>query len=912
MSRKAVLRLSLVLAAAFLLIAALGRIGIAEENISAGKSTEYERSGRVIRNVLDNGLTVILEESRFSPVVALMVWVKAGSAIEESGEYGLAHVHEHMLFKGTEKRGVGQIAAEIEGAGGDINAYTSLDETAYYLVIPSRHIELGLDVLSDAMFHSSFDPAELKKELEVVLEEIKRGMDSPTTRLSQELFKTAYKDSPYRRPIIGTEESVSSFTHEKVINFYRKWYTPENIVLVAVGDFKSDTMMQLVNKYFNPDKSDSKKRISPPVRNLPEEPPQRKPRFDIFYGDISEGYVELAFHIPDVRGEDVPALDVLSYIFGAGESSRLYRKVQSEMGLVHSIHSYTFTPKDPGLAIIGASLDPEKFTAALDAILSEIAKLKSFTPGTEEISRAKTNIESETVYSRETVQGEARKLGFYEVIADDLGFEEKYLRAVGNVSIEDIMRVAREYFTPQNITVAAYLPESAKSLKGMDEAALDALVRKALEPPGSLPQRADVKKAVLQNGMTVLIKEHHNVPVVSYRLVMLGGVRLEPPKLRGINNFIARTITKGTAKSSAEELAAEIENMAGSINGFSGRDSMGVQAEFLSRYYAAGFDIFSDVALNPTFISKEVEQQRREIIGDIKRLTDRPDSLTVDIFRKTLFRTHPYGTRIAGEEETVSKITRRDIQAYYRKLLAPSNMVLAVVGDVSADEMMPHIERNFGAIPMMPLEISPPENEPPPTEIRKAEIKREKAQAQIVLGFRGPPLSSNDRYAMEVLANLLGGQGGRLFFELRDKLHLAYAIGAVNMQALDAGIFFVYMGTRPENRDAALAKLIEELEKVRKQPAPRDEIERAKEYIAGSYEISLQTASSQAANLALNERYGLGWMESVEYPERIRRVSPDDVWYVAKKYLLMDRYVLAELLPMPETPQGHGTGGSNR
>ena len=885
----------LFLAASLLVLAASLLEGEAGEAVFNNNINGLERRGRVLRYKLDNGLTVINEQNNFSPVVALMVWVKAGSAVEQDGEYGLAHVHEHMLFKGTEKRGLGQVASEVEAAGGDINAYTSFDETVYYIVMPSRHVELGLDILSDVIFNSSFDPDEMQKELQVVLEEIKRGYDNPMTMLSHALFKKAYKVHSYGRPIIGTEESVRSFTREKVLNFYGKWYTPENMVLVAVGDFDNDKMAGAVNRYFNVEKRKSRKKSKAFV-NIPPEPKQRSVRSVILRSDISEGYLEMAFHIPNINGEDIPALDILSYILGSGESSRLYRKVQSKMGLVHNVHSYTFSPFHPGLAIIGAALDPDKIADATEAILAEAARLKSEPPGTEEISRAKANIESESVYSRETVQGEARKLGYYEVIAGDIDFEEKYLRAIDHVSARDVMRVAREYFVPENITVALNVPKSAK-IDGFDDVSIRAIVQKALEAPKNIVAAEGVEKYVLPNGLTVLVKEYHAVPVVAYRMAMLGGVRLEPAESRGISHFITRTVTKGTAKRSASDIASEVESLAGNIGGFSGRDSMGVQAEFLSKNYARGFDIFEDIVLNPTFVSKEIEQQRREILSDIRRIMDRPDSLTIDLFRKTLFKSHPYGSKIYGEEETISAIKRRDLVNYYRDKLIPGNMVLSVVGDVSAEEVMARVERAFGDMPARSPSYKVPRKAVAPTKIREVQVKRDKAQSQIVLGFLGPKLGSEDRYAMDVLANILGGQGGRLFYELRDKRHLAYAVGAVSVEALDAGMFFLYMGTRPENRNEALNGMMEEIRKITESPPSAEELYRAKEYLAGSYEIGLQTVASQATNLALNECYGLGWKESEMFPERIRSVTAEDVSRVAGKYLKVDRYVLAELVP---------------
>src|SRR5215213_7761280 len=177
-----------------------------------------------MRARLDNGLTVLLQENHAAPVVAFQAWVGVGSADEGPGEEGIAHVFEHMLFKGTEQRGVGRIAQEVEAAGGDINAWTSFDQTVYHLVLASRYFDTGLDILADAVQRSSFDPGELAKELEVVLEEIKQGEDSPSRTVTQALFSTAFTEHPYRRPVIGWEKTVRSLTRERLLTFFRRWY----------------------------------------------------------------------------------------------------------------------------------------------------------------------------------------------------------------------------------------------------------------------------------------------------------------------------------------------------------------------------------------------------------------------------------------------------------------------------------------------------------------------------------------------------------------------------------------------------------------------------------------------------------------------------------------------------------------
>ena len=214
-----------------------------------GPAPRQEKEG-MLRTTLDNGLSVVLVEDHSAPVVALNVWVRTGSADEKPEQWGMAHVHEHMLFKGTERRGVGEIAATVEGAGGNINAFTSYDMTVYHITMASQDAAVGVDVLSDAVLHSTFDAGELAKEEEVVIEEIRRSDDTPDSMISKTLFETAYTRHPYRREVIGTQESVRSFSRQGLLDFYHYWYVPNNMTFVAVGDFKSADVLAQIKQAF--------------------------------------------------------------------------------------------------------------------------------------------------------------------------------------------------------------------------------------------------------------------------------------------------------------------------------------------------------------------------------------------------------------------------------------------------------------------------------------------------------------------------------------------------------------------------------------------------------------------------------------------------------------------------------------
>src|SRR3954465_14724057 len=256
---------------------------------SAPKTTTNPQSTRsarppmnAVRYQLPNGLTVVLQENHAAKVVAFQSWVAVGSADEPPDLAGIAHVFEHMLFEGTARRGVGQIAHEVEAAGGEINAWTSFDQTVYHLVLASRFFDTGLDILADALQNSSFDPRELERELKVVLEEVKQGEDNPSRVATQALFGAAFTRHPYRRPVIGYTKTVKSFTRERLLDFFHRWYVANNVTLVVVGDFDSKRAQAAIAEAFGGMAS------RPLARPERKEPTQKGARAKVVAQDVRE------------------------------------------------------------------------------------------------------------------------------------------------------------------------------------------------------------------------------------------------------------------------------------------------------------------------------------------------------------------------------------------------------------------------------------------------------------------------------------------------------------------------------------------------------------------------------------------------------------------------------------------------
>ena len=856
-----------------------------------------------VRYELDNGLTVILQEDHTAPVVALQAWVAVGSADEREHEAGLAHVHEHMLFKGTATRGVGEIAATVEGSGGNINAWTSYDQTVYHIVTASRYADTALDVLGDAIQRSAFDENELSRELEVIQEEIKRSDDTPGRVLTQSLFRTSFSNHPYGLPIIGSSESVASFTREDVVTFFQRWYRPGNLTLVVVGDFQPDAMRASINDVFGA--FDGAAGVRP---GRAAEPAQTELRSIVTPKDVQEGHLAVGFHAPGLSGDDVPAPELLSILLGQGESSILFRELKRHNPIATDVYCYLYTPREPGLLMVGANFDtnddPQDPQAVLAALSEQIFRLREVTVSRRDLRRALTMLESETVYERETVQGRANRLGYFNVVAGDLAFERRFMELARQVTPDEIRRVAREYLRPENMTVAYVLPEALAgtvTTAGIEETVSSqyADVAQLAAGNGLEPDERGVVRRQFPGGLTLLIQEDHGVPLVSVRSVFPGGLRFEDEANNGVNNFVAELLTAGTESRSAHEIAQDIESMAGALGGYSGRNSIGLQLEVLSAHFEEALELFGECLNHSVFPADEVERIRRQILSEIASQDDNLAGAAFRQMHRTLFSEHPFRLDVLGTRETVENLSSDDLRAFYERHLSTSYMTLAVVGDVDAHHVIEAVERVFNVTSTAePLDVEVPSV--PARERVEVTSHRERQQSHLVLAFPSVRVGDDDRYALEVLAAILSGQGGRLFLELRDRQSLAYSVVAFNLVGLDGGYFASYIATSPAKIEEAITGMERELARIQDEPVPDEELGRAQRYLVGQREISQQRVGNRAAYLAFDEAYGLGHDNHYQHSERILAVTPADVQRVARQYLNLETGVLSIIRPQGE------------
>jgi zinc protease len=414
-----------------------------------------------------------------------------------------------------------------------------------------------------------------------------------------------------------------------------------------------------------------------------------------------------------------------------------------------------------------------------------------------------------------------------------------------------------------------------------------------------------VLRVKLPSGARILVKRDSSVALVAMRAVCMGGLRYEDARTNGVNNLLAALVTRGTRSRSGDDIAHEVEAMAGSVGGFSGRNSFGVRAELLARHWERGLEIFADCVLEPAFSDEELEKERRQALEEIRTQADNISSEAFRLFQQALYKKHPYRLDVLGTAESVAGLSRRRLSDYYKRYMAPSQMTLAIVGDVDPKAVVAKVRALFGARgkPAPPPEPPPrPWDDDHPVDGQQVWKFQNKQQAHVVYGFPGTTITDRDRFGLEVLATILSGQGGRLFVELRDKRGLAYRVSAFSVEGVDPGYFAVYIATSPENLDVAKSGIEDELGKIVAAPVPKAELERAKRYLVGAHEISLQRRAALASTLAFHEAYGVGWDEYRRYAPGILAVSAAEVQRVAKKYLDPKRAIVATVKPEEVTP----------
>jgi zinc protease len=861
---------------------------------------------------LDNGLTVIVREDHSAPVVAVVTHVKAGYFDEPDSLIGISHVLEHMYFKGTPTRGPGEIARETKDAGGYLNAGTIYDHTSYYTVLPSASLEQALDIQADALQRSAIAEDELRRELLVIIQEAKRKLDNPPAVAQETLFETMFDEHRIRRWRIGTEEVLSGLARDDVHDYYRNLYRAANTILVIAGDVDPDEAFRLAQQHYGGMDAGE------PVRTPgPAEPERSGFRYREMEGDIAQSHVEWGWRVPGPLHDDAAALDVLAIALGQGRASRLYRGVR-DAGHVAGIGSYCYTPGDIGIFGISAELDAADTAAALRATAAVVRGVLEHGFTDAEVERARNIFEARMLRRTETVEGQANLIAEWQALGDWRRADD-YLERALRVSAADLHSAARHHLQPDSATLLLYRPRTAPRFAAEG----DALFRELFAEGGTEPQPVAAARVqqtrprpqrlhadrvedgvhfytLAEGGAGIVIKPRNTTPLVSLALYCRGGILAEQDGTAGMTGLMARTSVKGTRSRTGAQLAEESEALGASISPGAGVDLIDWSMSVPARHFEHGLELLLDAALEPAFHIEDAERERKITLSDLERLRDDMQQYPMRLALSAAFAGHPYGFDIAHIERSLRAADLGTLADWHAQRVLHGAPTILAVGDVEDPDVA---AAQIAAL--LEGRLAAPEGSHahpagwPGGGVQRIE-KRDKAQTALVIAFPGPPRNHPDVYALQVLSSAIAGLGGRLFEELRSRRSLAYAVSAAPLPRWVGGAFVAFIGTAPEREEEARASMMAELMRTTREPLERAELERARRYLIGSWQIRQQTHSRQLADIAGALLLGEGLAELRDYIPRIATITAEQIRAAAERWIRPELSVEAVI---------RGTGG---
>jgi zinc protease len=857
--------------------------------------------------VLPNGLKVLTLEDHTAPVVSFAVWYRVGSRNEHTGITGSSHLLEHMMFKGTKEYRVGEISRTLYINGALNNAATYFDWTQYWETIAADRLELAMQVESSRMTGSLIDAKEMASEMTVVRSELEGNENDPATLLNQAVWATAYMAHPYQWPVIGWRSDVEHVGRDRVYEYYRRYYGPNNATAIIIGDFETPKALQMVRRYFG-----KLPRIPDPPKVYTQEPPQRGERRVTVRREGSLPMVMLGFHVPSVDSPDMYALDVIGMILSSGRSGRLYQKLV-ENQLAVGVNAGAPTLRDPSLFLVSATARPGGKNEEVEkALTDELERLKTEPVTAEELQRAVSQLEADYIYSRESVTTLADRIGYWEA-TKDWRYYVTYLDEVRKVTPAIIQRVATQYFTADNRTAGWFVPTAGGGRPSMGGPPSEAGARLERAGRGARPlplpkpspppaAKRQITRVVLANGIVLLVQENRGNPTVALHGSLKGGGAFDPANRPGLAQMTAGLLDRGTESRSSLQIATALESVAANLSYSADTEAVQITGQSLKKDLGRMLDLLGDTLRRPSFPAAELEKLRQQALAGLEQARSDPDARATRAFERAVYPAgHPWRPSTLEEEEASLKaMTRDELTAFYRKHYGPDSLILAISGDLTAAEARAAVEkvlgdwtRNPGA-PKLPLA---------PVPLQAAPAKEiitipERSEVAIIYGFAGQLKRSDpDFYAAQVMNMILGGGGAlssRLGDVIRDQEGLVYDVASYFDSGISAGPWRTTMGTNPENVDRAVASLNRAIQEFLTKGVTQREVDEAVAYLTGSFPIRyrLETNTGLARMLHTIEYYGLGLDYIEKYPGYYRAVTIDQVREAALKHLHPERATL--------------------
>ena len=856
---------------------------------------------------LNNGLKVLLKSIYSIPLVTFSVWYKVGSRNEVHGIYGLAHFLEHMMFKGTKKYKKGEISSVIQGHGGDFNAFTSSDGTAYYETISPKYLEKALEIESDRMKNSLLDQKELTLERTVVLSELEGGLNNPVVQLDQATRKTAYENSPYKHPTIGYIEDIQGINSEIMKGFYKKYYNPNNSAIVLVGDFEEESALKLINKYFGSIKNESIDIND----TIPRDEKQTKEKRFVLKKPGSFKILEIAYHITDAKEKDIYPLNILEEVLIRGKKSLLNKQL-IETGLATDISGGAEVNKDPGLFYILVSLSPKASHKKVEKIITNAIDFLIKNPPTEsEIEAAKNRIKSSYLFNQDGTYGQVLNIGYFELI-NNWRQSIDWPNDISKVTTEDVSQVLNTYFSKKNRTVGYFIPEMRKGEKYISEPLSISRTHSYTKPKETIkvintPEKSNsklrkpfgYKKQLLKDGSNLIVYKNIDMPVTYIAGIIKGGSSLLSKDKEWSCQLIARTLEKGSKNFTKEEIETILDQTGSHVDFTCDEEALKFGLISLNDNLLETTELLTDLLMNPTFPKREIKKEQSQLIAEIIESKDSTSETAQRRFSQLIYsKDHPfYLNSFDGDIKLIKKINYKELLPIHETLIKKNKAIISIVSNID-DEKFHKLKSIFeNKLSTKLAKEDGVANIPDTIASDKPLFEsinfKDKVQSDVYLGHAGTLNRKHpDYYKMNIANYILGGSSlaSRLSKKVRDDGGLVYTVYSYLNASLGKGEFGLYFGSNNSNVDQSISVIKKQLESFVKDGITEEELSKAKAALIDSFVARfLSTYRNISATLAAVEFYELGDNYINDYSKIINSIKLQDVNKSIKKYVYPDK-----------------------
>ncbi|MTJ53722.1 insulinase family protein [Anabaena sp. UHCC 0253] len=890
-----------------------------QKTLVAKETPNLAITANVRKTVLANGLTVLTKEVHNAPVVTVQVWYKFGSGQEAPGVNGIAHQLEHMMFKGTSDRPI-QFGRLFSALGSDSNAFTSYDQTAYYNTAERDKLTALLTLEADRMKNSLIDPQELISEKRVVISELQGYENSPEYRLNRAVMMSTFPNHPYRLPIGGTKADVEKFTVEEVREYYQKFYSPENAVLVIAGDFDTAPTLKNVENVFG---KIPKRQYSP--HNLITPSPSPKPVPVVKLQEPGGNpLLQIIYPLPQINQPDIPALEIMDYILTAGKNSYLHQELV-ESGLASKVYGNVASLRAGGwyeILVTGVgNQDLSKLDAAVIKALTKLAKVGVTT---EQVERAKTQLTAAVILNNRDITSQAMQLGNDQITTDNYQYTERHLVDIRKVQTADVINVINKYLQTEARTVGFFEPTKqtettrvSTSLNNqslsystpiednsvVDIAVVSAEVKKYLPPLDRLPKTREKEipqQLQLANGLRILLLPDRTTPTVTLSGHIKAGTEFESDDQGGIASLVAKNLMNGTKTKNMRTIAQELDAKGANLGFETYREGVRIQGSSLAVDLPVLLGTLTDVIRNSTFPVKELELSRQQALTSLDSELDDPDKVASRVFVQAIYpKKHPLHTFPTAK--SIQQIKHQDVIAFKSQHYRPDTTVLALVGDFDVNQVRSLMQAQLGdwQVKGKPPTVKYPNVRMPKNVVNVNPVVSGKPQAITYMGYTGINRQDRRFYAAMILNQILGGDtlSSRLGAEVRDRQGLTYGIYSNFITGKNVGTFLIEMQTSPEDARKAIYSTRNLLKQVHQQGVTTQEVETAKRNLISNYNISLANPEQLSQRIVMNEVYGLNQVELRSFISKIEQVNLNQVNQAARELLHPDKLVVVTAGP---------------